>query len=109
MLYAINYYSPRVLEDVKAWPVGVLADYNRATELLAQRGPATPMPHSRAMGDGLFELRLRGREGSGRALYCFLPERRVVILGCFMKTTRATPGREIRRARERMASLQRGR
>jgi phage-related protein len=28
-------------------------------------------PHSRSMGGGLFELRAKGKEGIGRAFYCF--------------------------------------
>ena len=39
--------------------------------VLAEHGPSLRLPHSRAFGDGLFELRPRGRAGIGRALYCF--------------------------------------
>jgi len=49
------------------WPDGILADYARLVELLMESGPNLRMPHSRAMGGGLFELRPRGREGIGRA------------------------------------------
>jgi phage-related protein len=68
-------------------------------------GPALRMPHSRALGDGLFELRPRGREGTGRALYCFVQGRRVIILHAFIKKTRATPARELAIARQRMKEV----
>jgi phage-related protein len=46
------------------------------------------MPHSRAMGQGLFELRPRGRPGTGQALYCFFQGRCIVIVHAFLKKTR---------------------
>jgi hypothetical protein len=57
---------------VQSWPVDVLADYARLVELLTEHGPSLRLLHSRAFGDGLFELRPRGRSGIGRAFYCFL-------------------------------------
>ena len=39
--------------------------------------PSLRLPHSRAFGDGLFELRPRGRVGIGRAFYCFLVGKRM--------------------------------
>lgn len=70
---------------------GILADYVRLTELLMEVGPNLRMPHSRAMGDGLFELRPRGREGIGRVLYCYIDGQRIVILHAFIKKTQETP------------------
>ena len=48
-------------------------------------GPNLRMPHSRAMGDGLFELRPGGAEGIGRAFYCFVASPRILILHAFIK------------------------
>jgi phage-related protein len=72
MAFVVEYYHPKVLADIEAWPVDVLADYARLVELLMEHGPNLRLPHSRSMGEGLFELRPRGRSGIGRAMYCFL-------------------------------------
>jgi len=66
------------------------------------------MPHSRAMGGGLFELRPRGREGAGRVFYCFVVRRRVMILHAFIKKTEDTPVQELKIARKRMKEIQNG-
>lgn len=66
------------------------------------------MPHSRAMGDGLFELRPRGREGIGRALYCFVVEQRVVVLHAFIKKTPAAPRSDLAIANRRMKEVRDG-
>lgn len=68
MNYTIEYFHRRVKAEIEGWPVGIMADFARIVELLMEFGPNLRMPHSRAMGDGLFEVRPRGREGIGRAL-----------------------------------------
>lgn len=105
MKYAIEYFHPRVKDEIENWPDSVLADYARLAELLMEFGPNLRMPHSRAMGGGLFELRPRGREGTGRAFYCFVVRQRVVILHVVIKKTRETPERELRIARRRMKEV----
>ena len=108
MPYSIEYFNERVLAEVESWPAGLLADYARLAELLMEFGPDLRMPRSRALGDGLFELRPRGREVIGRALYCYLDGRRVVVLHAFVKKTRVAPERHLRLARRRMKEVRDG-
>ncbi len=68
MAYSIEYFHARVQTAVEAWPVDVVADYARIVELLIEHGPNLRLPHSRAFGGGLFELRPRGKSGIGRAI-----------------------------------------
>ncbi|MDO8291561.1 MAG: type II toxin-antitoxin system RelE/ParE family toxin [Gallionella sp.] len=71
MTYSIEYFHANVQATVEAWPVDVVADYARIVEFLIEHGPNLRLPHSRAFGGGLFELRPRGKSGIGRAFYCF--------------------------------------
>jgi phage-related protein len=105
MPFEIEYFHERVRFEIESWPVDVLADYARLVELLAEHGPSLRLPHSRAFGNGLFELRPRGRSGIGRAFYCFMVERRIVVLHAFIKKTRQTPDRELKLARKRQKEL----
>ncbi len=86
----------------------MLADYARLAELLMEHGQNLRLPHSRAFGDGLFELRPRGKSVIGRAFYCFLVGRRVVVLHAFIKKTQQTPEKELKLARKRLKELQHG-
>ena len=106
--YTIEYFHFRVKAEIENWPDGILADYARLVELLMELGPNLRMPYPRAMGGGLFELRPRGREGTGRAFYCFVVGQRVVIVHAFVKKTKETPERELRIARRRMKEVQNG-
>lgn len=86
----------------------ILADYARLVELLMEHGPNLRMPHSKAMGEGLFELRPKGKEGIGRAFYCYLVRRRVVVVHAFVKKTQQTPERDLTLARKRVAEVKNG-
>ena len=108
MSFEVEYFDNQLLDEIKAWPTDIYADYLRLIELIAEHGPLLPMPHSRAMGDGLFELRPRGRSGTGRALYCFVVGRRVIVLHAFIKKTQKTPDREIKTARRRAKQVRNG-
>ena len=108
MTWQVEYFHPRVLAEVEAWPVDILADYARLVELLVEHGPNLRMPHSRGMGDGLFELRPKGKAGIGRAFYCFLRGRQIVVVHAFIKKTRQTPDRDLKLARKRVKELQHG-
>ena len=108
MAYELEYFNPKIQASIEAWPVEILADYAKLLELLLEHGPNLRMPHSRSMGEGLFELRPRGREGIGRAFYCFLMGKRISIVHAFIKKTAATPEREQKIARKRVKVLKNG-
>jgi phage-related protein len=54
------------------------------------------------MGSGLFELRLKSREGIARVFYCTIVRRRIVVLHQFVKKTDKTPLKEMVIARKLM-------
>lgn len=105
MSWIIDYYSEEVRCEINALPVGIRASYARLTELLEEFGLELRMPHSRAMGDGLFELRPRGREGIARVFYCMKVGRKIVMLHSFIKKTNETPKRELDIARRRQKEV----
>jgi phage-related protein len=103
--FTLQYFNARVLAEIESWPVGILADYARLVELLLEHGPNLKLPHSRSLGEGLFELRPHGKEGIGRAMYCFLSERRVTVVHAFTKKTQETPLKDLKLARKRVKEL----
>jgi phage-related protein len=105
MAWTIDYYSEDVRLEIDALPVGIRASYARLTELLEEFGLELRMPHSRAMGGGLFELRPRGREGIARVFYCTKVGRKIIILHSFIKKTNETPKRELDIARKRQREV----
>lgn len=102
MNWEIRYHDERLQEAVLALPAGLLARYLQLTDRMLEYGPDLGMPHTRAMGSGLFELRLKSQEGIGRVFYCTLVGRRIVMLHQFVKKTNRTPPKELAVACKRM-------
>lgn len=70
----------------------------RALDLLAERGTALGMPHSRKLEERLWELRFRCEQVNQRITYTVEPERHVITLTTFRKQ-RSNERKEIQRAR----------
>ena len=105
MPWTIDYYSEEVRLEIDALPADIRASYARLTELLEEFGLDLRMPHSRAMGGGLFELRPRGREGIARVFYCMKVGKRIIVLHSFIKKTQETPKRELDIAHRRQKEV----
>ncbi|MGZ8181831.1 MAG: type II toxin-antitoxin system RelE/ParE family toxin [Methylobacter sp.] len=108
MNYTISYYNERIRQQVMSLPPGILADYIHLTDLIQHHGADLRMPHSRAMGDGLFELRPKGPEGISRVFYCMQLGGSVVILHSVIKKTNATPVADLKLARKRLKEVKNG-
>lgn len=104
-IWSIQYFNARVQKDIECWPVGIYADFLRLVSLMENHGADLRMPHSRAMGQGLFELRCNGAEGIGRAFYCTMVGREIVILHSFIKKSQETPDGEMKIARKRLKDV----
>ena len=102
MQWEIKYHDEKLQTAVLALPPGILARYIQCTDRMLEFGPDLGMPHTRAMSAGLFELRLKSREGIARVFYCTLVGRRIVMLHSFVKKTEKTPPKELSLARQRM-------
>ena len=105
MNWQIAFYSDRVESEIHALPAGLVARFVRYAERMEFFGPDLGMPHTRPMGDGLFELRLKAAEGIARVFFCTVVARKIVVLHQFVKKTEKTPNRELRIARSRMKEV----
>lgn len=60
-MYEIVYLED-ALNEIRNWPIKVRVNYFRIASLIEIRGPNLGMPHTRAMGKGLFEVRAKERK-----------------------------------------------
>jgi phage-related protein len=105
MQFEIEYFSADVMAQIAALPKGLIAKYIGLSKRMEAHGPDLGMPHTRAMGGGLLEMRLKGPEGIARIFYCTLVGRRIVILHGFIKKTDKTPAKELSIAQKRMQEV----
>ncbi|PKO41624.1 MAG: type II toxin-antitoxin system RelE/ParE family toxin [Betaproteobacteria bacterium HGW-Betaproteobacteria-3] len=102
MDYTIVYFSEAVQDDILGLPDTLAARYVVLTRRMVALGPNLGEPHTKAFGDGLFELRLKGAEGIARVFFCTLVGRRIVMLHSFVKKSNKTPPRELEIAESRL-------
>ncbi len=105
MKWEITYYNSDLEKEVLRLPDGLLARYIKLTELMETYGADLGMPHTDALGKGLFELRLKSKEGIARVFYCTMVGKKIHMLHCFVKKTQKTPNKEMRLARKRMQEV----
>ena len=105
MAWSIEYYSTGVEEDLLKLPDGLLSRYLRLTDLMIEFGPDLGLPHTRSLGKGLFELRLKSKRGIARVFFCINTRQRIVMLHVFIKKSQKIPVRELQLARRRMGEI----
>jgi len=103
--WKVTFHSQWVEDEILTLPSGFVARFLRYAERMEVFGPDLGMPHTRAMGGGLFELRIKAAEGIARVFYCTMVDRRIVFLHQFVKKTDKTPARELRIAQNRMKDV----
>jgi hypothetical protein len=78
---------------------------DRAFDRLAEQGPTLRMPHARALGGGLCELRFTCEGTARRVTYYIDVQRRIITLTTFRKQRQAER-QEVARARQAMRASQ---
>ena len=109
MIWEIIYYdTPSGKEVIKDFIDGLQentqAKLGRQLDLLEEHGNQLGMPHAKAMGGGLIELRVRGKQ-EVRVFYAFALGKRIYLLHGFVKKTQTTPQKELDIARQRQAEV----
>ncbi len=105
MGWNIEYFTDAVAKEILRMPKGLLARYIHVTDIMREFGPNLGQPHTRSMGDKLFEIRLKAQEGIGRVFYCAKIGKRIVMLHSFIKKSQKTPEKELSIARKRLKEV----
>jgi len=103
--WRVVYYNSKVEVKILAWPQKLLERYLRIVNLIESEGANLRMPLARALGDGLFEIRVKAKDGIGRAFFCYAVKQEVMVLHGFIKKTRETPLKELKLAQKRMREV----
>src|SRR5438128_796334 len=98
MKWEFIYYSSRVKKTISDLPKELFEEFVAMRDIMMDKGPNIGMPYTRAMGDGLFEIRLSGKDGIARVFYCTIEKHEIMVLHSFIKKTQATPNKELQLA-----------
>lgn len=68
-------------------------------------GPNLCITHTKAVKDGLFELRVKSKEGLARIFYCTKIGKIIIMLHVFIKKSQKIPKKELKIAYTRMKEV----
>ena len=102
--YEIEFYNrPDGTEPAKDFILNLdkkmQAKVLRTVSLLGAEGPFLREPYSKALDDGLFEIRTKFGSDITRVLYFFVVGKKVILTNGFVKKTQKTPPAEIELAK----------
>lgn len=103
-MWQIKYWAKETNNPIEKWFLKLSDEQARSVRkeisLLRSLGNALVLPHSRALGKGIFEL--RERRFCLRIYYCFKGEQIIILLAAGDKSSQTN---DIRLARERADSI----
>lgn len=105
MTWQIKYYNENLEEEILNLPEGLLARYLRLTDLMLEFGANIGLPHTKPIDTGLFELRVKSKEGIVRVFFCTKIGKKIIMLHSFIKKSQKTPKKEIKTAKSRMKEV----
>lgn len=105
IMYEIIFYDTfdgrcPVQEFLDSLEPKLLAKTLRTIDLLEKNGPFLREPFSKALNDGIFELRTKQGSDITRILYFFIVGHRIILTNGFVKKTQKTPLSELELARK---------
>ena len=105
MKWQIKYYNTKLEDSILNLPEGLLARYLRLTDLMLEFGSNLGLPHTKAIENNLFELRVKSKEGIARVFFCTKVGKKIIMLHSFIKKSQKTPKKEIKTAKSRMSEV----
>lgn len=90
MAWNVEFYQG-VEQDIVAMPNGIRERMVRLLEVIEVKGPNLGEPHTKALSNGLFEVRAKAKEGIGRSLFCYQQGQTIIVLCAFVKKTQKHP------------------
>jgi phage-related protein len=107
MTWSVETLNETVDEELAALPVDMRARFVWITNLITEHGLENVRePYVKYIEKGLWEIRLKGKDGISRALYVTTQPKRVIVLRVFIKKTQKIPRKEIKIALKRAEEIQ---
>ena len=105
MAWKIKYFNENLERKILNFSDGLMARYLRLTDLMVEFGANLGLPHTKSIDKGLFELRVKGKEGIARVFFCTKIGKKIIMLHSFIKKSQKTPKKEIEVAKNRMKEV----
>jgi phage-related protein len=102
MKWTVEFLNAVVRAELEAQPIDIRARFLRIVDLIEDHGlERVREPYVKHLQGPLWEMRMKGRDGTARAIYVTATGRRAVVVRVFVKKSEKTPRREIDLAMKR--------
>lgn len=109
IIWRVEALNEKVEQEIADFPEDMKARLQRVINLLIEFGPyKLGEPYIKPLSNKLWEMRFRGKDGIGRAIYVAGTGRRLIILHAFIKKTQKTPAGALGLALKRMKEIKDG-
>lgn len=105
MEWQIIYYNENIEQEILNLPDGLLARYFHLTDLMIEFGSNLGLPHTKTIDKGLFEIRIKSKEGIARVFFCTKIGKKIIMLHSYIKKSQKIPKRELKIAISRMQEV----
>ena len=96
MKWSIEFFNENVEIETLNFPPKILAKLLHIFEMIEELGPQLGEPFTKSLGDKLFEIRVKAKEGIGRSIFCYQKGNKIIILHSFIKKTQKTPQKDLK-------------
>lgn len=101
-MWNVETLNANVDKEIKNLPADIQGKLLSLFELIERQGIFDLPPKARSpLGDKLWELRVKGKDGIARAIYITETGKRIIILRAFIKKSQKTPHQELELAKQR--------
>ncbi len=105
-MWIVETLDTAVDAEIKALPSDQRAKFFWIAKLIQEHGlERVREPYVKHLEKGLWEIRMKGRDGISRALYVVAKPKRVVVVRVFIKKTQKTPRKELKLALKRAEEI----
>lgn len=106
-MWKIELLNCDVRDELRALPEDQQAKFTWIADFIKSHGLENVRePYVKHLEQGLWEIRIKGRDGISRAIYVIAKPKRVVVVRVFRKKTQKTPRREIKLALKRAEGIE---
>ena len=104
-MWEIEIYDKTTQNALEALPTSIKVHIYRIFELLECFGNEVKEPHTKSLGNGLFEIRAKGQEGIARVFFTYKKQKVIIVFHCFIKKSQKTPKNELQQARKILSTI----
>jgi phage-related protein len=104
--WVIEFINDEAEKELLSLDSSFKAKFVHIPELIEKYGPfSIGMPHISSLGDKLWEIRMKAKQGIARSIFFVNVGKKIIVLHTFIKKTQKTPKRHLDIAKSRLKEI----